>query len=377
MQPLRPFSTFIATPPQTIGREVSVHNDALTTEYVWFRLRQLADVPEQGMALFAGTLAERREKYRYFKAFVHQAQVYWDAAGKTVGSAAALPYYYAILQLAKAELVLTDPKKVIGVPIGHGLSHKNAPGTKIAQDRLEVRGGVFSLLYSKRTGGTWPVATKPKTMSLLSLIPEIGMEMSTMGPTRPASFDGYHAIVNNDVASWSLLLFPSGLPDDSERVVRKLKRGYDEVAIAELSNWRTVFAVSSRIYGGPARLFQARTFYSDRGKPAVHHALPEPYRWLRDHLSSPGRLRSDLVLSPTINKSQDLTLPLPLIRYAVMFYLSSLVRYQPIKLDPVVEGAQSYLMDSVVHELPPYLLASALDGIVGKLSYWEPNGGRI
>lgn len=377
VKPLRAFSSYISTPPQDVDHRVSVHGDSLTAEYVWFRLRQLADVPEEGMALFAGGLAERREKYRYFRAFVHQAQVYWDAAGKTVGSAAALPYYYAILQLAKAELIITDPEKVIGQPIGHGLSHRNAPGTKIRQDRLLVKSGVFPLLHAKRTGSTWPVAAKPKVVSLLSLLPEIAMEMQVLSPTRPSSIEGYHAVAADQASAWSLLLFPGGLLDETERVVRRVRKGYDEVALKDLPNWRQVFAVSSRVYGGTARLFQAKNVHASSGAPDVRDALPDLYNYLGAHVTSPGKARGDFVLTPTVTKSDATVLPLPLTRYAVMFYLSSLVRYQPIKLDAVREGAQSYLMDSVVHELPPYLLASALDGMTARVSYWDPSVGRV
>lgn len=378
MESLRPINRYISAPPQDSAHPTDWHFEAPTSEYIWFRLRQLADVPEDGMALFVGTLKERRAKYRYFQAFVRQANVYWDAAQAMRGSAAALPYYYGILQLAKAELLLSVPERVMGVPIKHGLSHKTASGTSIRQDRIRITDGVFPLLYKHRTGLTCPRSLSPKVMSLLSMVPEIGMEMRALGPTRTPSVYGYHAVALDDSRAWSMLLFLGDLPAESERLMRRILRGYDEVHITDLRNWRETFALSTRVVGRGARLFQAKATYTDaNGKPDIYGAIPELLAHVGDHFATPVRMHADFALVPTVTKSSAFVIPLPLLRYALMFYLSSLVRYEPVKLDSNLEGAQSFVMDSFVHEVPLGLLAAALDGITGRLAYFDPSHMRV
>lgn len=377
MTTARRFTRFIASSPQSASTPGQFHRDIPTVEYLWFRIREFADVPENGMALFTGTLAERREKYRYFQAFVRQASVYWSAARTISESAAALPYYYAILQLAKAELLRTRwADQVMGKPIGHGLSHRNAKGTKIRSDRLVTKAGVFPLLYEARTSTTCPLNVTPKVTSLLAMIPEISMEMSVIASTRPGTKQGYHVSAMDDDDAWSLVLLREPLADDAEPLMRKLRRAYTEVDV--IDNWREVFAISTRVMGGGLRLFEANAKRRlAGGGPDLHRTLTDLHDAVRPHISPPVKMRVDFLMTPSVAKSNSFTVPLPLIRYAVMFYLSSLVRYQPIKLDPVREGAQAYVMDALVHEVPTFLLASALDGITGRMHFFDPEGGRL
>jgi len=373
----RPISNFISAPPQHPIHPFSYFGEAATETMIWFRLRQLAEVPDRGMALFSGTLGQKRARYRSFRAFVRQAEVYWDAGKATRGSAAALPYYYALLQLAKAELLRHVPEQIEGVRINHGLEHRNATGTKIRGDRLRWRNGVFSLLYTARTGQTLPNDIQPKVLSLLSMTPEIGIEMQTHGPTRHATLSGYHSVAADDTQAWSMILFTDDRLDRSERFFRRLLRGYDEVDASTVPNWRTLFSMSSRIWGSGVTILQSKSTFSLAGKPDLLSVGPVFELLMGEHSSAPIANRADFQLVPTLMRSRSFVLPLPLVRYALMFYLSSLVRYQPTKLDPITEGAQSFLMDSVTNELPVYLLGAALDGISGERNFYDPSQLRV
>ncbi|MFF2274565.1 YaaC family protein [Agromyces sp. NPDC058126] len=379
----RPIGAFIATRPQSqtfVNRHFA---EEPTESFIWFRLRQMCDVPSIGMSLFTGTLAERRALYRDFRAFMRQAQTYWHAATSTSGSAAALPYYYAQLQLAKAELLQTNGPEIQKGSIMHGLRKLRSGTASIKSDYLEVTKGVFPLLFRKRTGRDIPPGTKINAFNLLSLIPEISLEMQDVGPSRPSAQPGYYAIAMDDERAWSVVLSNSSLTSDvRERMYRRFISGYEEVPQPEFVNWRGVFAVSSRMFGGSVRLFQSRKTVSTRQpdgtlKPAMYEAIPQLSDLMGDYLRPPTKGRTDFVLTPTVKKSDTLTVPLDLVRYAAMFYLSSLVRYSPSALDPVTEGAQAYLMDSFANEVPLGLLLGALDGITGKFSYFDPGDMRL
>ena len=85
----------------------------------------------------------------------------------------------------------------------------------------------------------------------------------------------------------------------------------------------------------------------------------------------------DFHVTPTVTKISTRVLPIDLVRYAVLFYASSLVRYAPSKIDPIINPGQAFLMDSVIHEVPPRLLLDALDNLTGTRSWIDPNGKRV
>jgi hypothetical protein len=89
------------------------------------------------------------------------------------GTASALLYYYCFLQLAKAELLVHRPTSVYQKKLGHGLSYDPVSDTHLRSAILQVRGGVFPLIYEKYVGTTIPVGSKLRVKQLLLSIPEI------------------------------------------------------------------------------------------------------------------------------------------------------------------------------------------------------------
>lgn len=313
---------------------------------------------------------------------MHQAQTYWDAGDATRGSAAALPYYYGALQLAKAELLISNPAEIQAGSIMHGLRKLRSNTTSIRSDQLEVTCGVFPLLYERRMGQSIPLGTRLSAINLLSLIPEIGLEMQDLRSSRPPALPAYYVAATSETEAWSLVLAPGDLATDKrEPVYRKFLASFEEVAMTEVPNWRQIFALSSRVFGGTFHLYQSKQTFSliDPGgqtKPDFYKAVRFLEEVLGKHIAPPSREGSDFILVPTLKKSEPLLLSLDLIRYAVLFYLSSLVRYSPAALDPIDEGAQAYLMDSVANEVPSRILIDALDGISGKHAYFVPGTYR-
>lgn len=314
---------------------------------------------------------------------MRQAQTYWDAGGKTRGSAAALLYYYGALQLAKAELLQSHPAAIQAGNVHHGLRKVRSSTQSIRSDYLVVTDGVFRMLYEKRTGRSLPVGTRLRMINMLSLIPEIGLEMQEMSPTRPPSSPGYYPMAISGSEAWTVVMTYLDLAADArERAHRTFLSAYEEVAQSDFPEWRSVFAMSSRTIGGSVRLYQSKRTMSQRMPdgtvvPDTNKAIALLIDTMGDHISAPIGQSADFLLTPTVSKTDPLLLPLDLIRYAAMFYLSSLVRYSPAALDPASEGEQAYLMDSFANEVPLPLLVGAIDGLLGQRSYFEPGNFRL
>ncbi|MBN9327943.1 MAG: hypothetical protein J0I87_13660 [Cellulomonas sp.] len=306
---------------------------------LWLLLQQYADVPDKGRRLFRGTLAQKNERYREFRNFVRQARAYWDAGERVSGSASALLYYYCFLNLAKAE-ILAQSAAPMPVKIRHGLTHDPRGTDSVRSDHLTVRPGVFQELLKARTGSRLPDATRIPVMSLLSQIPEIGMEMDEFGLTRPRTTPAYHVVAQNPDEAWVLLALPEGGMHQREPLQRLLNRHFDDI---RLDNWWSLFALSARVSTAELRILQSkRTFFttsaSGQRSPDADSASHFARDILASHASDAIGFNCDLMLSHSLMKSKPFAMPLGLARYAAMFYISSLVRYKPSALDPVRKG---------------------------------------
>ena len=356
-----------------------------TEKITWFKLRQFTDVPSIGKSLFNGSQAEKNKLFRQFQNYILAGQANWEAGAKTNGAAASLLYYYGALNLAKGELLRTNPAAILSGPIHHGLTYKPTKSSKnsnIKSDSLEVRKGIFPLLYEKRTGVKLPPGTKIPIRNLLSLIPEIGLEVDEFGRTRPYTALGQHTIANDLVSAWSLIATHAGsLDDQREELTKRVSKNYDLVDLANWSNWREFFAFSVRLPLGAIQVYQSKESYSftreGTSLPNVSNAAKLLQNTLGPHLGDPINYAAEFITTHSLMKSKPLVIPVDLARYAAMFYLSSLVRYNPASLDAKFESKQAWLMNSLAQEVPLNLLIGALIGIRGGPVYFEANGYRV
>lgn len=371
-----------AAKPMGTEKRVAITSDTASENLVWFRLRQFTDIRARGKALFTGTTAEKNAIHREFQNFVRQGQTYWTAGMKTEGSSSALLYYYGALNLAKAELLTSHPEAIVKSKIAHGLLHKHTLSTSIRGDYLEVSKGVFPLLFEKRTGIKIPFGTRIPITNLLSLIPEIGFEIEEFGRKRPTSGYGYHVIAMDKSRAWSLVAIERRLLlNETESLSRALMCDFERVSFKELEQWRQLFGISDRYQSSNIRVFQSKDTHTRTSKvgvksPDTLSAKRQFKVSLTSHVSEPISVPADFILTHTLHKSKPLIVPLPLARYAAIFYLSSLVRYKPAALDRVHEGVQAWLMDSLTNEVPLNLLINSLNGIQGEPLYFEPSGYR-
>jgi hypothetical protein len=143
---------------------------------VWDEIRLFADVREKGEKIFTGTRSEQRARWQALNDFARQARSYSDALEVTRGTSRGLLGYYSALNLAKAELLHSNPGAVINKRINHGLSFDVGRNTTIRSDSIRVAPGVFPLLYEARTGMKMRDKTVLPVKRLLSQLPEIGHE---------------------------------------------------------------------------------------------------------------------------------------------------------------------------------------------------------
>jgi hypothetical protein len=237
------------------------------------------------------------------------------------------------------------------------------------------------MLYEKRTGLSLPLGTVLSVPRLLSSVPEISLELEASGAGKRMTEIIYHAIASDVSACWVLLATTgTGFLAQPQHVTTKLfNRHFDRFDTSDFPKWRELFALSARIITRLVVLQSKRTFSMSAPDGSVVPNFAAGFTHLRevaspyvnDSLGSPV----DAVLTPSL-RSRALPMPTSLARYALMFYLSSLVRYKPSALDPIRESQAAWLFDSFAAEAPLLLLANSLSGIIDRPVVFEASGYR-
>jgi hypothetical protein len=360
----RPFLGGVAIPPYIAGEFISLAegpNEGL----VWRVLRSFEEVPDRGRSLFSGTLRERNQQYRQMKSYLRQARTYFEAGASTSGSAAALPYYYCALNLAKVEVMVHLPGHILpGERIGHGLTTRWSKTPRLSADRLIVRDGVFPLLYRARTGRAFVRQPIP-VMKLMRNVPEISYEVERAG-ANPAARGVYHAAVRDETDAWGLLAIPRGHPVlSSQSTMRFLRQPFREID-APTDPAKTFGLVTSRFPAAPCRYFESRTSIPVRdSRGRIRRELfgvVSQLSWdaLRPIAEEACLHWSDLIISPSLLASRFAPMPPGMARYAAMYYASEVVRYQPGRFDLAEGGELAWLLEAFVEQ-------AALPGIISSM----------
>jgi hypothetical protein len=398
-RPWKPFTHWQLSPPHPGGLEA--FTELVSRQQIWRELLQLADIRKIGRTLFSGTAAQKNARWGQFGSFIRQAKAYDDAAAQVKGLSAALLQYYAALNLAKAELLAQAYPQA---PYKHGLRYSSTRARSIAGDFLTVEAGVFPLLYAKRTGVTLPVGTRLNIKRLLANVPELGWELRVSGFTTPTATRLIHAAVHAGGVGWALIGVdnPSAILS-SRSSSREFTAAFEQVSPAPIVplpgaaipgrfpppvpppnlEWRDVFAISRR-FG-----YAAQWFFESRWQVPLQPIGPAgPWDFtpvsaktnvsLKSFIDLPSEEGSDATLVPSLLNSRMLPMPSSLARYALIFYLSSLVRYRPTQVDLATNPAQHWLMSAFADQAALHMLQSMLSGITGRWHlYYSPGTFRV
>jgi hypothetical protein len=370
MQTARPVSGYQVVP---LVWEITPRIEAQSPVAVWEPLHTIARSPTAATKHFAATPddAKRALLADEFGSYIRQAYEYFQGGTKVPGASAALLYYYSALQLAKAELLVVDPDRILGVRIGHGLSHQITNADDPASDFLTVVPGVFPALYGKRTGEVIPPGTKLYIRELLPYVPEIAQELDDVLGTRLMGFPLYYVLAYHAGELFTLLLaeIPKGY---EQRYVNDFESAisgaFEEIPLR--ANWKKLFGISSRAYVSPKpRLFQSKATFPDG--TVIDDAAWSHVKGFKHSVDNPIEDRADAIFFPKLN---GLPMTSSLARYALMFYLSSVVRYKPSILSRNRYPDLSWILEAFVQAAPMNLVTNASDGIRGK---WNIYGTRL
>ncbi len=306
---------------------------------LWSTLDYYSEIEEVGLNLIQARGLQPQslhlEIFKHFRAFVRQAKSYYGSAKTLHYRSSSLLYYYSFLNLVKAYLLLSDPQRIMS-RVNHGLGYDTTvTNTDFQLEAIKVHQGIFPMFYEAQTSNV----------------------ISTQGSSVLRVIDliiGIPAVTNlNDFLSLNGNFFNT----------------YEEVQIDKIR-----FAL---IFGKDTPELSGFRFFQDRATiPFLSGGTVD----LSTHIDIISNTLSPYFCIHYFDDNFDFELVLPyqdaatpiskpfneaLAIYAVMFYLSSLVRYRPAYLEELLNSKPAWLIESFVNSTPETFLRMMVSKIIG------------
>lgn len=355
-----------------------------TTELLWRLIEKYSEVRSVAIRRFKGTEDQKVQLWSALRGLVIQAREYFRAAEATSVPSAALLYYYCFLNLAKAEILLWRPELIFDRDTGavkrldHGLSADPTKATNFEEDSLKVlTRGVFPLLYEMRLGQA-PQMSEVGVVKLLQHVPELGTDLEDV--SLPSSLCGFirTAVINRSVEgrhelrTVCAIRFPWGLQDVPTALY--IRRHFQPVkftqpeadALFNLKGWDAIHAVFFE--SKEPRSVTSTSLY-------VHEAdevLVPAFHYLQEILDIHPQTGEFYFCTPSLTPDAMVPLTPALASYALMYYVSSVVRYKPYQLYSEANGLERWILNAYVTQAPQRLLFSALNGISAQQNLFSP-----
>jgi hypothetical protein len=373
--PLRPFTGWVRNSNPSKKETQFLFSSIDFDVDLWNILEYYSEVSDVGLAFISSknlsTQLSSNEIFDKFRAFIRQSKANYDAAKVLPYRSSGLLYYYCFLNLAKAFILLRDPDKVMG-RVTHGLSY-NPSSVNILFDEeiITTSSGVFSTLYKIETGIDLQIMSDINIADILGLCSDILYQYLSGGFGTQKLYPGISCIAadSNSKSSWLLWGILEGsdienrMPDVHSRVLDVYEKTSIDNNIAN-----KVFKHYRREWLG-YKFYQSRSVVpwepGDKFKTSVsyHELIDTLYphyseHYFKDDFDFDITLRTDVGNIP-MNEMLSI--------YAVMFYLSSLVRYRPDYLERILSDKASWIISSFVNSCILEFLKQMCSRIVDKV----------
>lgn len=361
---------------QPLGKKTiqGLETDRQIADELWILVEYLSEVYEVGLNHFISKGMNRKDAkvaYKHFQSYIRQAKNYYFSAEKLHPRSSALLYYYCFLNLAKAAIIQVDPK-IGGKRIVHGINCLPKDFKKIKKQSLKILPdpndeGAFQKLYLLYYGQK----IKNQTISvpqLFNYCTDISYQCAISGyGLRKVEPCYYISLINrSNKTAWPLIGIPNFKNMDKyKRSLLVFHDKFEQVEVPELLA-REFFKVSREVITN-FTFFQSKQVFSYTGEVIPSQ---ECRALVIDSFASmfqvnyfDNNFEFNLSLPYKINKQIPINEPLSI--YLIMFYLSSLVRYNPSYLEELLTKKESWIVDSFITSCSLTFLRSIVSLIVG------------
>ena len=291
-----------------------------------------------------------KQVYERFRAFIRQADTFYNSAQTLHYRASALFLYYSFLNLSKAYLVLRT-SNIINTRVQHGLFHRQRLGA-FEKQTIRVSGGVFPNLYRELMDTNIKHNISLNITQLFGYIPDIGHEFNLVkyGPSK-ITFGMLRACSDyKRKKSWPLIaLSDTNIIDQYPKFYSRFNNHLERVQISPYE--------AKELFDMDAATIDKHRFYQSK----------KEYSWGSQDTIPIGQIRNNLLKSldpniETIHFPSDYeyllfgplrpNLQIPfndtIAVYVIMYYLGSLVRYFPSYLENLYDSKHAWIIERFV-----------------------------
>lgn len=327
------------------GTRIILNSNRPIDEEVFASLKYYSEVKKVGLGFIKKLGHENPiDVWLQFRAFIRQAETFFQSANQLNYRASALMYYYGFLNLAKGFICLSDPAFVMQ-PVSHGIRHKFTKGRFSSQFITTDSNGVFPKLYELALGKKIPAQSKLNIVKLLGYCTDISYEysLSKLGERqhRPALIRLF--VDNHTKTSWSTIAISNFNTNSSYMPLKKKNGAFEEVSLS-IEEAKRAFDISPEVYRNFS-FFETKKIY-----PWIENRLPVPQVIsetriaLREYYeANPYDSEFSLIFFSPLNKNTTFNQTLSI--YATMFYLGSLVRYRPDYLESLLDSKEAWIIE--------------------------------
>lgn len=338
-------------------RRISVGTNRDVWEEVFTALRYISDIESEGKKLFSG--AGKNTNFFRFQSFIRQPEVYYQSAKMLHFRAASLNYYYSFLNLAKAYIMIKNPSYISGEKndkIYHGIKSVNTSGSFNKQELLVMNEGVFSELYRLTTGEKFTEnVLHVKIKDLLPYISDISHETHKLKIGLSKNhFSSACTVINNSTKKFRLVMLVERYQELSKykTTIREFEKCFTEVSLDKQSITK-IFGVRETLQSG-FKVFESKFEFEMFGskKDQINDSLTRDasLKCLQS-IYIPNYYDDDyfkfFLAEPLWHHNQK-TMNEMFAIYLVIFYLGSIVRYQPRYLEKMLNSKESWLLEIFV-----------------------------
>ena len=295
-----------------------------------------------------------RSTFLNMQAFVRQAKTFSRSAETLDYRASSLSYYFSFLNLVKAYIATKEPEKIRG-EVYHGLIKPR--GTRTSDRQIvEVRNGVFPTFYRLVTGQRLKLKTRFNVFDLLGYCSDVGLEYEVGGFGRHRTTPCRAIVASEQNTGPYFGLIDVCDFDKLEPYKKTLSAFYSRLEEVDLepNSCRELFklyAEEKRRY----RFFETRGLFplNEDGKIPIGQVMSHVYDGLRPFFEqTPYAGDGDFTLVAPLRKNLQIPMRESVAIYAVMFYLSSLVRYDPTYLEKIFASREAWIFKRFVSTAP-------------------------
>ncbi len=339
---------------------------------IWSSIKYYSEVEANGILLAERNgvrgRSARLKAWNDFRAYIRQAESYYNIARKTHTRSASLLYYYCFLNIVKAGLRIKGNTGVRN-KVGHGLYFNSNPKVAFSKLTLKFNSGIGTQFY--KSYYSVPPSRRPlKLVKLLGYCSDVGTqyEMANYGPDKLHPM--YSAVLHNSNTqrSWGIMgIYDFDSLKPYVRTFKKLLDDYEPLSGIS-SNSKELFGLDAW-HASSFTFLQERTTHKwiDPNTSYPHDILSGKMATALTNTIHPNyfSMTPYLYVAEPYTTNNQMAFDEPFAIYTLMFSLSNLVRYNPAFLEKLLNSTDAWMIENFIQFTPETFLRSIIGWLIG------------